>query len=315
MLNFISSAPTISLCCEPIAHWGITHRAVFPEQEGDAVQFFRRGPLPIQRQNLCPDPCSFPGFSRFWLRGIKSEKSKNNGVKLHGYYICKPFLQRGTEGLGAVMADSEHQFCIHRKQANDLVWLLGFLSSCKKIPGGTLVMGRLGCFGLTVVYPGCRVAAQGREMCHLCPPTVLPKEPFWLSEAQFQTASFPSVCCHSVGLSLTSKSQKCCFKMFWLFLTVFGYEVSLQIFRASASGLHAFHFQLEDFRAQSGIHHSGCSLKWNLYLSRIHPHQISLPSPLDLHADPAALMLQHWGIYKTRYFFPSKKTWANHLLW
>lgn len=42
-------------------------------------------------------------------------------------------------------------------------------------------------------------------------------------------------------------------------------------------------------------------------LSHRHPHQISLPSPPDLHADPAALMLQHWGIYKTWYFFPARK--------
>lgn len=77
--------------------------------------------------------------------------------------------------------------------------------------------------------------------------------------------------------------------------------------RTSTSCLHGFHSHLLDFGAQSGIHSSGWSLKRNLSLSHIHPHQISFPSPLDLHANPAALMLQHWGIYKTWYFFSARK--------
>lgn len=108
---------------------------------------------------------------------------------------------------------------------------------------------------------------------------------------------------------LPSNSLICCFKMFWLFLSLFGCEVLLQFFKGEhlCSVLHVFHVQLHDFRAQSGIDHSGWSLKWNLYPSHIYPHQISLSSPLDLRADPAALMLHHWGISKTWYFFPARK--------
>lgn len=100
VLNFISSAPTISLCCKSIAHWGITHRAVCPEQKSDAVHSFQKGTLPVRGQNLATDPCSSPGFSQFQSREVKFQESKNDGVKLLGCCTCKAFLQRnGKAGL------------------------------------------------------------------------------------------------------------------------------------------------------------------------------------------------------------------------
>lgn len=53
VLNFISSTPTISLCCEPIAHWGITHRPVFPEQKKWCCSFLLERPLCPSKGRIC----------------------------------------------------------------------------------------------------------------------------------------------------------------------------------------------------------------------------------------------------------------------
>lgn len=53
MLNFISSAPTISLCWEPIAHWGIIHRAALIEQQSDAISFLLERLLCTSEGQIC----------------------------------------------------------------------------------------------------------------------------------------------------------------------------------------------------------------------------------------------------------------------
>lgn len=145
---------------------------------------------------------------------------------------------------------TKHNFCINGKQANDLVGLLGFVFSYRKLPGGSLVRGRPGPLLLILV-----AGWQPKGKRYGIPvPLWVPKEPFWSPEAQFGSAFFPCVCSWQGRVPhLPSNSLKCCFNVFWLFIIVFDMSYHSSSSRV-APRMHIFRAQY--IRFQGSIWHT-----------------------------------------------------------